>query len=53
MRRKVNVGLLRKTAKRIVTEVFNKEYTVDNSQTQRFIKEMLTASGIKIINRDE
>lgn len=44
----VDEALLRKTAKRIVTEVFGKEYNLDNSQTQRMITEMLTEAGFEI-----
>ena len=45
---KVDLELIRKTARKIVKEVFKKEYTIDNSQTQRLIKEMLEEAGIKI-----
>jgi len=44
----IDMGLIRKTAEKIVTEIFNKEYTTDNSQTQRFIKEMLEEANIGI-----
>ena len=44
----VNEELIRETAKKIVVGVFEKEYTTDNSQTQRMIKEMLKEAGISI-----
>jgi len=45
---KVDIELIRKTAKHIVIDIFNKEYNFDNSQTQRAIKEMLKEAGVKI-----
>lgn len=44
----VDIKLIRETAWKIVTEIFGKKYTIDNSQTQRFIKEMLQKAGVKI-----
>ena len=44
----VSEELIRETAERIVTEVFGKEYTIDNSQTQRMIKEMLKEAGVGV-----
>ena len=40
--------LIREIAKKIVEEVFGREYTTDNSQTQRIIKEMLEEAGVKV-----
>jgi len=49
MTTKIDERLIRETAKKIVEEVFRREYTIDNSQTQRIIKEMLTKIGIKVV----
>jgi len=48
MSTKIDEELIRETAKKIVEEVFRREYTIDNSQTQRIIKEMLKEVGVKM-----
>jgi len=49
MSTKIDKELIREAAKKIVEEVFRREYTIDNSQTQRIIKEMLIKIGIKVV----
>ena len=43
--------LIRKIARRIVEKVFRREYTTDNSQTQRIIKQMLKEAGVKVVRK--
>lgn len=53
---KVSINNIRKTARYIVMEIFNREYNFDNSQTQRAIIEMLIEAGVEVVpegGRDE
>ena len=43
--------LIRKTARRIVEKVFRREYTTDNSQTQRIMKQMFKEVGVKVVKK--
>lgn len=46
--RKVSKELIRKITKEIVVNIFDREYTTDNSRTQKAIIKMLQEAGLEV-----